>query len=83
MHESLLTNRCSGATNRLPQVRNDLAHPSNGILLGMLRRVCVIGCGLRRYVSGCPKTQILFFTQEVPAYLFFSTNPAQPRAPPA
>ncbi len=56
---------------------------ANGILLGMLRRACVVGCGLRRYVSGCPKTTTLFFPREVPAYLFFFTNPAQPRAPPA
>ncbi len=55
---------------------------ANGILLGMLRRACVGACGLRRYVSGCPNTQTLFFPGEVPAYLFFFTNPAQPRAPP-
>ncbi len=56
---------------------------ANGLLLGMLRRACVVGCGLRQYVSGCPKTTTLFFPREVPAYLFIFTNPAQPRAPPA
>lgn len=27
MHGSLLTNTCSAATNRVPQVRQDLGHP--------------------------------------------------------
>ena len=54
----------------------------NGILLGMLRRACVGGASLRRYVSGSSSSQRRFFPLEVPAFLFFFTNPAQPRAPP-
>ncbi len=54
----------------------------NGILLAMLRRACVGGASLRRYVRGSSSSQRRFFPLEVPAYLFFFTNPAQPRAPP-
>lgn len=54
----------------------------NGVLLGMLRHACIAGASLRRYVRGSSSSQRRFFPLEVPAYLFFFTNPAQPRAPP-
>lgn len=55
---------------------------ANGLLLGMLRRVCVAGGGVSQYVRGCSKAHTRFFPREVPGYLFFFVNPAQPRAPP-
>ena len=87
MHESLLTNRCSVGTKRVPQIRKDLGHPAfvvtcaNASLVGILSGARLTPSRQRSFarlpdVGESPSSQMTLCLE------LTTVRQAYPRAPP-